>query len=111
MFGPPCIIPPGGILLRQVWTYVIKHYGKRKSRNTCDGYPLPVKGIKYYKKLFSLCLPTRIQHFLALSTALGYVLMESDAINTYGKAPPPDEPLYVHVDYQYRNWYYANNGI
>ena len=49
MFGPPFIRPHGAILLRQVWMNVIKHSGKRKSRNTCDGSPLIVKGVHYAK--------------------------------------------------------------
>ena len=45
MIGTPCIIPPGSIVLRQVCTYVIKHYGNRNPRNTCDGTTLTGKGI------------------------------------------------------------------
>ena len=49
MFGPPCRRSHGSIALRQVLAYVIKHSGKRKSRNICDVYPLAVKGIQYAK--------------------------------------------------------------
>ena len=37
--------------------------------------------------------------------------MDDDAINEYDQAPPPYEPLYVHVDDQYRDWYRAKHGI
>ena len=49
MFVPPCRRPPGSIVLRQVWTYDIQHYGKRNSKNTCDGYPITRKVFQYAK--------------------------------------------------------------
>ena len=49
IFGPPCRIPPGSILLIQVWAYVIKHSVNSKSINTCGGYPLTVNGVQYAK--------------------------------------------------------------
>ena len=37
--------------------------------------------------------------------------MAFDDINAYDQAPPPYEPLYVHVYYKYGDWYHANHGI
>ena len=51
IFGPTCIIPPGVIVLIQVWTHVVKQTGKSKSRNACDGSPLTGKGFQYAKSM------------------------------------------------------------
>ena len=37
--------------------------------------------------------------------------MEDYAFNAYSQEPPPDDPFYVHVDYQYRYWCRAKYGI
>ena len=54
MFGPPCRIPPGTLVRRQVFMYVIKDSVKRKSRNTCDGSPITGKGV-HYSKNYAAC--------------------------------------------------------
>ena len=89
MFGPPCIIPPGSIAPRQVWTHVIKNFGKSKSRNTCDGYPL----IKYAKTYADCSSKHGFNIFIALYTYLRYIIMEADDINAYAQAPTPHNPL------------------
>ena len=96
MFGPSCRIPPGDIVMRNFWIYVVKNPGKSKSRNTCDVSPLTGKVFQYAKN--TVC---DSQHgfniFLSLSTSLGYIIMAADAITAYSQAPPPDDTFYVHM--------------
>ena len=54
MFGPPCRILYGSIVMIQVWTYVIRQSEKRKSRNTWYVSPLTGKGVQYSKN-YSAC--------------------------------------------------------
>ena len=97
MFGPPCRRPPGDILLRQFWTYVIKLSGKSKSINACDGYCLTGKGV-HYTKHYSACASQQgFNIFIALSTSLGYILMAAGDINAYAQEPPPEEPFYMYI--------------
>ena len=83
MFGIPCRRPHGYIILRQVWTYVINKYGKRKSINTCDGSTLTGKGVQYTKKYVARASQHGFNIFIDLSIALVYIIMEADAINEY----------------------------
>ena len=82
--------------MRKFWIYVVKNPGKSKSRNTCDVSPLTGKVFQYAKN--TVC---DSQHgfniFLSLSTSLGYIIMEADAITAYSQAPPPDDTFYVHM--------------
>jgi hypothetical protein len=40
MFGDPCPRPSLAIILRSIWSYVLKWNGKKKARHCCDGRPL-----------------------------------------------------------------------
>ena len=110
MFGPPFIRPHGAIVLKQFWNYVIKHSGKSDSRNTCDGYPLTGKVIHYAKNYAACASQHGFNIFLVVYTALGCLIIAVGAINSYAQAPPPYEPLYVHLDDQYKDWYCAKHG-
>ena len=92
MFGPSCIISHGYILLRQVWTYVIKHSGKSKSRNISDVSPLTGKVVQCAKNYSACNSQQGFNIFFALYTAL------AENINVYDQSPPPVERFYVHVD-------------
>ena len=98
MFVSSCIRAPGAIVLRQVWTYVIKHYGKRKSINTCDGYTLIGKVVKYAEKYVAYAHQHGFNIFIALYTALGYIIMAGEDINVYAQAPSQYERFYLHVE-------------
>ena len=37
--------------------------------------------------------------------------MEDDGINIYSQGPPSEDPLYVHVEEQYRYCYHENHGM
>jgi hypothetical protein len=40
MFGDPCPRPSLAIILRSIWSYVLKWNGEKKARHCCDGRPL-----------------------------------------------------------------------
>ena len=88
MLGPPCRGPPGTIVLIHVCTYVVKKSEKRRSRNSCGGSPLTVKGIQYAKNYAAYASQNVLNIFLALSIALGYIIMTADDINSYSQVPP-----------------------
>ena len=111
MFGPPCIRPPGSILLRQVWMYVIKNSRKNKSINFFYGSPLTVNCVQYAKNCAACAYQHGFNIFLALSAALGYIILVYGDINAYAWESPPEEPFYAHVYYQYIYWYHVKQGI
>jgi hypothetical protein len=47
MFGPPQTRPPDAVVLRSVWTYTVKHGGRKKARTCCDGSVLRSPTLKY----------------------------------------------------------------
>ena len=111
IFGPTCRKSPGAILMRQLWTGVIKHFVKSKSIKTCDGCPLTGNFVYYSKNYSFFDSQHALKVFLDMYTSFGYIIMADGAINAYYQAPPPDETLYIHVYYQYINWYRAKHGI
>ena len=74
---------------------------KRRSINTCDIYPLNGKDIHYAKNYTSSASQHGFDIFLALYTALGYIIMAGEDINVYAQAPPQYEIFYLHVDNLY----------
>eukprot|EP00957_Ditylum_brightwellii_P208421 15357356-Ditylum_brightwellii.AAC.1 len=44
MYGKPTYAPKGAKILCSVWTYMIKHDGRKKARNCCNGSVLKGKG-------------------------------------------------------------------
>ena len=74
---------------------------KRRSINTCDIYPLNGKDIHYAKNYTSSASQHGFDIFLALYTALGYIIMTDGVINEYDQSPPPNEIFYVNVKNQY----------
>ena len=54
IFVEPCKTSKVATVLRQVWNYVAKHYGKKKSRNCRDRYPLMGNGFHYASKVSGL---------------------------------------------------------
>jgi hypothetical protein len=47
MFGPPQTQPPDAVVLRSVWTYTVKHDGRKKARTCCDGSVIRSPTLKY----------------------------------------------------------------
>ena len=114
MYGDPIkvhTLPPDAIILRAVWAYRIKHGGRKKARNCCNGSPLRGKGIQYAKNFAACISQCGMRIFSAITAIKNYVAIGADAVNAYAQSPPPDQPTYVRVDQQYADWYKARYGI
>jgi hypothetical protein len=114
MFAKPILrkdAPIDAKILYQVWSYVVKHDGRKKSRNTCDGRKLKRTGLAAAKHYAACVSQQGIKMFLAIAAMLGYIVCDADAVNAYAQADGPSEPFYVWVDQQYRDWYKARKGI
>ena len=99
IFGEHYWIPKGAILFSQVWTYVVNHYGNKKTSNWCDG--LPLKEIfSVYQKYASCVSQHLISIFLDIETYLNHDTMWSDATNGYAQEKYPNEPFFVHIENQ-----------
>ena len=77
----------------------------------------PVMDLLSLERVFSMpkvmqpVLPNMDSKNLALYTDLRYIIMAADYIYSYPQAPTIYETFYVHVYYQYREWYCAKHGI
>jgi hypothetical protein len=56
MFGSPCSLPSGAILLNSHWQYRIKLSGKRRSRNCCDGSPRAAPRLHALAETYASCV-------------------------------------------------------
>ena len=111
MYGAPCKLPRGGILLRPHWQYRVKTDGTRRSRNCCDGSPRAAPMLHGIASTYSSCVEQPIQRlFFALSAHLGYPIYGGDAQDAYAHSPPPERPTFVAINDAYAEWYESRYG-
>jgi hypothetical protein len=112
MFGPPVSLTHGTVVFRTVWSYTVKHDGRKKSRMCCDGYVLRHKGLKYAQQCYAACiLQTGMKIFFAYLVIKDWVAISGDAINTYAQTSiPKEEEQYGVVDQQIKEWWKDKHG-
>jgi hypothetical protein len=111
MYGPPCKPPPGAIVLRQVWTYLVKWEGTLKARNCCDGLVLKGRGLAYAQHYTACISQPGMRIFWAIVAIKNWVAIGADAVNAFAQSPPPLEPTYVRIDPQMREWLQEQRSI
>jgi Reverse transcriptase (RNA-dependent DNA polymerase). len=108
MFGEPCPRPKGAIVLRSIWTYILKKDGTKKARNCGDGRPLRDDKFRRLESVYTACVSQAgVKIFFATAAILNYVIYDLDAINAFGQAGELFEMVYMEVDKQYKDWYMA----
>lgn len=106
MFGDPCPRPRGAIVLRSIWTYILKKDGTKKARNCGDGRPLRDDRFRRLESIYTACISQAgVKIFFATAALLNYVIYDLDAINAFGQAGELYEMVYMEIDQQYREWY------
>ena len=106
MYGKPCRLPKGGILLRPHWQYHIKRTGQRRARNCCDGSARAAPLLHQLASTYSSCVEQPVQRlFVALSALLDHKIYGGDAADAFAHSPGPDVPTYVSIDDAYAEWY------
>jgi hypothetical protein len=56
MFGKPCPRPQNAIVLRSIWSYMVKWDGTRKARNCGDGRPLRDAHYRRLEAVYTACI-------------------------------------------------------
>jgi hypothetical protein len=111
MFGEPCPRPYLAIVLRSIWSYMIKWDGTRKARHCCDGRPLRDDRFRRLESIYTACISqVGMKIFISLVALLNYVIIDLDAVNAYGQAGSLYDIIYLEIDQQYRDWYKARKG-
>jgi hypothetical protein len=111
MYGSPCKLPAGAIVLRQVWTYTVKYEGTLKVRNCCDGFVLKGRGIEFSRHYTACISQQGMQIFWAITALRCWVAIGADVVNAFAQSPPPAEPTFVLIDAQMREWIKDQKGI
>lgn len=111
MFGEPCPRPKGAIVLRSIWTYILKKDGTKKARNCGDGQPLRDDKFRRLESVYTACVSQAgVKIFFTTAALLNYVIYDLDAVNAFGQAGELFEMVYMEVDKQYRDWYKARKN-
>jgi Reverse transcriptase (RNA-dependent DNA polymerase) len=111
MFGEPCDLPPGALVLFAHWNYYMKADGTRQARNCCDGSLRAAPQLRSQAHTYSSCVEQPCQRaFYALCAAFGYYILCTDVCNAYANADAPSIPTYIYVDAAYAEWYYTKFG-
>jgi Reverse transcriptase (RNA-dependent DNA polymerase) len=112
MYGEPIPRPPGAIVLRQHWTYMLKSDGTRKARNCCDGSRRAAPALHGEAKTYASCVEQPCMRvYFALCAADGLIVYGADAANAFANSPPPKVPTFVAIDDAYHDWYLARKGV
>ncbi len=92
LYGEPCYLPKGGILMRTHWQYHIKRDGTRRSRNCCDGSPQAVPFLHGISSTYSSCVEQPVQrlYFALMATLKGYHIYGGNVKDAYAHSLPPD---------------------
>lgn len=108
MFGRPQKRPPNAVVLRSVWTYTVKHDGRKKARTCCDGSILRSPTLKYAQQCYSACISqTGMKLFFACLAIRNWIALGADATNAYAQTDiPSDDPQYIAVDRQMVDWWW-----
>jgi hypothetical protein len=108
MCGSPQTRPPNSVVLRSVWTYTVKHDGRKKARTCCDGSVLRSPTLKYAQQCYSACISqTGMKLFFAYIAIMNWIALGADAINAYAQTNiPDDEPQFIAVYQQMVDWWW-----
>eukprot|EP00978_Attheya_sp_CCMP212_P003430 scaffold7102_cov34-Attheya_sp.AAC.2 len=114
MYGTPVeahTIPKKAKILSSVWCYALKHDGRYKARNVCNGQPRIVRGLKTKITMadtYAASLSqTEFRIYHALAAYHNWISYGADATNAFAYSPPPEGTVYMRVDAQYVEWYHA----
>jgi hypothetical protein len=111
MFGEPCPRPYLAVVLRSIWSYMLKWNGERKARHCCDGRPLRDDRFRRLESIYTACISqVGMKIFISLVALLNYVILDLDAVNAFGQAGSLYDIIYLEIDQQYRDWYKARKG-
>jgi hypothetical protein len=111
MFGDPCPRPALAIILRSIWSYVLKWNGEKKARHCCDGRPLRDDKFRRIESVYTACISqVGMKIFMALAALLNYVILDLDAVNAFGQAGSLYDIIYLEIYQQYRDWYKSRKG-
>jgi Reverse transcriptase (RNA-dependent DNA polymerase). len=111
MFGKPCPRPPKAIVLRSIWTYILKWDSAHKARNCGNGRPLRNDLYRRLEAVYTACVSqVGVKIFFAVSALMNYVIYDLDAVNAFGQAGKLFHLIYLEIDQQYKDWYKNRKG-
>eukprot|EP00957_Ditylum_brightwellii_P169197 12878492-Ditylum_brightwellii.AAC.1 len=110
MYDAPTYAQKGTKILRPVWTYMVKHDGRKKARNCCNGSVLKGKGVEYEHTYASRASQIGMKLFTTIASLHNYIIIGTNATNAYVQSPPPTEPTFMCIDDQYADWYFNKCG-
>jgi len=111
MFGDPCPRPRLAIVLRSIWTYMLKWNDERKARHCCDGRPLKDDRFRRLESIYTACVSqVGMKIFISIAALRNYVILDLDAVNAFGQAGSLYDIIYLEIDQQYRDWYKSRKG-
>lgn len=109
MFGLPTPRSSKANILNLLWAYYTKTDSTKKSRYIYNGNPRH-KGTVTLAHTFAACLEQPGERTFWVSSALlQMIVLGVAASNAFAEAPPPNAPLYVEIDQQFREWW-ASKG-
>jgi hypothetical protein len=88
VYGPPWKPPPGEIILRQVWTYLVEWEGNLKARNCCDGLVLKVRGLAYATHYIDCISQPSMRIFWAIVAIKNWIAIGADDVNAFAQSTP-----------------------
>eukprot|EP00957_Ditylum_brightwellii_P032537 2465371-Ditylum_brightwellii.AAC.1 len=104
-YGEPILPPKNTTILCSIWTYVVKHDGRKKACNCCNGSVLKKKGNDYANTYSTYANQVGIRLFTSIVAIKNLLILGADETNAYAQSPPPSTPTFMRIDDQYDDWY------
>ena len=102
IYGKPCRLPKGGILLGPHWQYHINRTGQRRTRDCCDGSARAAPLLHQLASTYSSCVEQPVQRlFVSLYALLDHKIYGVAAADAFAHSSGPDVPTYVSIDDKY----------
>ena len=104
MFSEPQPLRLGMSASFMLWTYLMKMCGTKKARMVYNGARNRSANTLGHTYANSLDAPSE-RLFWALVASMGLIAVGADVSNAFAEAPPPEAPLYMYIDENYRDWW------
>jgi hypothetical protein len=110
MFSEPMPLPKKATAFCMLWTYVLKICGTRKSRMVCEGNTSQCKHLMIGHTYANSLDSAGERLFWSLVASQGLIAIGADISNAFAEAPPPQEPLFMHIDNAFKEWWTEHLG-
>ena len=83
MYGEPVRRPKNAVVMKPLWTYIVKPDRRKKARQVCNGSPPFTQG-RVFQNTYSGCIDqVGFRIFIAIAALKNYIIIGRDATKAF----------------------------